>query len=113
MNNRVFMTQRPMYRDRATGEFVDKFDLEPAEKFGPIIEVLPPGNIKIRPDTIEQIHRNMDDFSDQDYLLNVGDPLAMAAVACIASQRTGGVLRVLRWCRFSGAYTPVVMDLNG
>lgn len=111
MSSRVFVVQRPAYRDRATGEWITKFDLSPAEKFGELVDILP-SNMFWGPDTIvSQSKRILSDFnSDEDCLLAIGDPVAIAACAIIASRETGEVT-ILKWDKKAQSYQPFCLSI--
>jgi hypothetical protein len=49
----------------------------------------------------------MKDFTEEDYIIAVGDPSLIAAAACIAARKTGGLLRILKWDRQSNSYIAV------
>ena len=53
------------------------------------------------------IKEKMDHFSADDYLIGVGDPTLIAAAACIAVRKTGGLLRMLKWDRMAKDYLMV------
>lgn len=101
MTSRVFVVQRPAVRDRATGEWISKYDLTPAETFGELVDVLPIGPTTWNPAAMTaQAERVLQDFDDmQDHILAVGDPVAIAAVAMIAGRFTehGGGVSILKW----------------
>jgi hypothetical protein len=56
--------------------------------------------------------RVLRDFTDQDYLLLIGDPAAMSIAAAIASQYNNGKFRFLKWDKREMKYYPIVVDLN-
>ena len=54
----------------------------------------------------------VNDFSDDDYLLLIGDP-AMIGVACsVASYNNRGKYKVLKYDRRTYTYYPIQIDLN-
>jgi len=112
MNSRVYLVQRPTARNPVTGIYEDKFDLRPALRYGEIIELLRPGNIRPDHDRImETLLHQMRDFTSQDYLLALGDPVAMCAAACIALDVCGGRLQMLKWDRHNKSYLPYTINL--
>lgn len=106
MSAKVYVVQQPAFYDRNERKFVPKYDLTPAAKFGQLVFVLGPGNI-FR-DKMAQATTQMADslagFTENDFILAVGDPVAIAAAVLIAGKRTGGKLRILKWDRLSSAY---------
>jgi len=110
MPSRVFVVQQPAYFSREKREFVAKYDLSPASIHGKLIYLLGPGNIfKNR---IEQATRQIrdvmaqHDFAEDDFILAIGDPVAIAAAAMIAGNRTNGRIRILKWDRITNGYEP-------
>lgn len=106
MNPRVFVVQQPSYFDRDIRKFVAKYDLSPATSHGQLVYMLGPGNIfKDRMiQAIRQLETVLATYTESDFLLAVGDPVAIAAAALIAGQRTGGKINILKWDRIAAAY---------
>jgi len=104
--SRVFVVQQPARYDYAAGGFVPKYDLSPARSHGDLIFLLGPGNIfkdrmkKAR----EDLRAKLADFSPDDMILAVGDPVAIALTVMFASEHTGGRLNFLKWDRKAAAY---------
>lgn len=116
---RVFVVQVPARRE--AGEWVEKFDLSPAERFGELVRVLPYGNVPIEPEpSVDRLRRAFADYDfASDHLLLLGDPVAIArAVAVLCARRAfleeadGRRLpiSVLKWDRRGGCYQPVRVD---
>jgi hypothetical protein len=112
MSVRVFAVQQPAYYDHTQRRFIPKYDLEPAKEFGSLVLLLPPGNVfKDRiPQMVADLNTKLATFSADDYLLAIGDPIALAAASLIAARHTGGVLRLLKWDRISSVYTPFTVE---
>jgi hypothetical protein len=51
------------------------------------------------------------DFSDDDYLLAMGDPAAIAIASIIAGDVNNGVVNILKWDRENRAYYNVCCDV--
>lgn len=115
MSSRVFVVQRPTYRDRKTGEWITKYDLTPAKEFGELVDVLPVGQTFWDAETIAaQAERILNattwEFDpDEDYILAIGDPVAIAVVAMIAGRL--GKLNILKWDRKAQSYQPFTVRL--
>jgi len=60
---------------------------------------------------VSALKDQMEHYGSEDYLVAVGDPSILAAAACIAARKTGGILRVLKWDRLSTSYIPVEMKI--
>lgn len=111
--SRVFVVQRPSFRDKATNEWKDKYDLSAAAQYGDLAYLLGTrGNIpQSTPATVRLLQEKLRDFTSEDYLVAIGDPVAIAAAAVIAAGRTGGMLRVLKWDRRIEGYLPYTLEL--
>ena len=103
---RVFVIQQPSVFDKQRKTFKPKYDLSPAREFGRLVFVLGPGNIFVNrlPQTILHMQNIFSDFTDQDFLLAIGDPVAIAAASYITGARTGGKINMLKWDHNSGSY---------
>lgn len=118
MNQRtptIFVTQQVMIRN-AHGELQEKFDLSGAElEYGADIRVLIPHGQSLVSSVpvVRQLNEQLRDFSEDDFLLPLGDPSIMAAAAAIAARNTNGKLKVLKWDRRQGRYLCVTLDLSG
>ena len=94
----VYVPQEPMKRDQKTGQWAQAFDLSPAKKFGDIKVLLPHGSlpIDINP-MIDNLKESLKDFSDDDYLLAIGNPTAMVMAGMVASNNNSGKINMLYW----------------
>jgi hypothetical protein len=105
---KVYAPQVPSKYDPATKLWVPSINLDHAKSFGELVVMLPPNanRLHINP-LIAALREQMKDYSDEDYVVAVGDPSLIAAVSCIAVRKTGGLLRILKWDRQSGSYISV------
>lgn len=103
---RVYVVQRPAYRDRKTGEWVYKFGLKAAEEHGRLVYLLPPGNLEQRDmdEAMARLRHRLEDYEAGDHLLAAGDPVAIAAAVLIAGLQTGGRVSLLKWDRIDQQY---------
>jgi len=79
------------------------------------IEVLLPGNVQIAfspAPTVARIQRKLENFTDEDYLLFIGDPTAISVVSAVAASRNNGRYKCLKWDRFEKRYIPIQIDLR-
>jgi hypothetical protein len=91
----------------------NQHNISPALQFGEIETILPPNAqvaFSVVP-TVRRIQRKLENFSDQDYLLFIGDPTAIAIVSAVAAARNHGRYKCLKWDRFSKRYIPIQVDL--
>jgi len=87
-------------------------NLLPAAKYGELKVVLPQGNICFS--TGEVVHRcrkELSRFNDKDYLLLIGDPIAIAIATVVASETNQGKVKFLKWDRQEQIYYPVEINL--
>lgn len=111
--HRVFVTQIPSRRDEATDMWVPTVNIAPAEQYGEIVTLLPPGSqFFAATETVRLIKQRLHDLDYQqgDFLLPMGSPVIMAVASAIAARRSNGCLKVLVWDRHSSSY--VAFDLD-
>jgi hypothetical protein len=103
--SKVYAPQQPSRFDTTLKMWVPTMNMTPAEKFGPLVVLLPPNANRLHTaPLLAALKDGMEGFTSEDYLVCVGDPSLIAAAACIASRKTGGLLRLLKWDRMSGDY---------
>lgn len=106
--SRVYIVQQPAVWDRERKIYIPKteYNFESAERYGPLTFLIGPG--KIFHDRVEQaacqIGRHLEGFTAEDYLVPVGDSIAVALATMFAARRTGGTLKILRYLPATGAY---------
>lgn len=102
---RVYVVQRPAFRDRGTGEWVDKYDLSAAEEHGRLVYLLPPGNLsRDLTEAMARLRHRLSDYEVGDHLLAAGDPVAIAAAVLVVGAHTGGTVSLLKWDRITRRY---------
>lgn len=112
-DRKVFVTQVPSRRDVATGLWVPTVNIAPAEEFGEVVTLLPPGSqFFAAAETTRLIKQRLHDlgYKPGDYLLPLGNPVIMAVASAIAARRSGGSLNVLVWDRQTSRYVPYELD---
>ncbi len=111
--NKVFVVQRPAYYDKERRGWVNKYDLTAATKYGELVYLLHPGNMykKYLQSTIEHLHKNLADYKDMDYILAIGDPVAISLAVLIAGSKTNGKVTILKYDRMSGYYDAYKIDI--
>ncbi len=111
--SRVFMVQRPVYRnpDPHGPQWLDKYDLTPALKFGRLVEVVPAGRVpRDVGATVRLVEQAVSDFAVGDHLLATGDPVSIAIAVMACSRRTGGPVSILKYDRHTGTYSANLVD---
>lgn len=105
---KVYAPMVPSRFDPGSSLWIPSIEMAPAEKFGQIVVMLPPNGVRAgTAPCVAAIKEQMDHFSADDYLIGVGDPTLIAAAACIAVRKTGGLLRMLKWDRMAKDYLMV------
>ena len=109
--SKVYAPQIPSKYDSATKLWLPSINLEPAKKFGELVVMLPPNanRLHVNP-LIFAIKEQMKDYGPEDYIVAVGDPSLIAASACLAVKKTGGLLKILKWDRQSSSYIAVEIE---
>ena len=85
----------------------------PARQYGELCLLLPEGDVVLSPGpTTRRLQRALKDFGDQDYLLLMGDPVAIGLACAVASDINQGRFKLLKWDRQQHVYYPVEVVLN-
>ena len=92
-----------------------KVDIISATKYG---ELIPLANqteqLHLNPSRIiSQFKRKLTKFSDNDYLLLLGDPALIGVAVTVASDVNNGKVTVLKWDRIEKMYYPVKLSFRG
>ena len=108
----VFLPQIPLMRSHSTGEFVPKFDLTAAKKYGTIQALVDsfekPQN---REEVLDNLHSGLSDFSDGDYVLAAGNPAILSWTVAVAAYYNDGFVNMLQWNSPKGEYDVVPAQL--
>lgn len=101
--NKVFVIQETM-----------RHNVLPAQAFGELLFLLPPQvQIGFSPGPmVTKMKRLLRDFTDEDYLLMIGDPAAMSIAAALASSYNNGRFKLLKWDKREMKYYPISVDIN-
>ncbi len=81
--------------------------------YGQIETILPPNAqiaFSVVP-TVRRIQRKLEKFSDEDYLLLIGDPSAIGIACAVAASRNNGRFKCLKWDKRERRYIPLEIDL--
>jgi len=88
-------------------------NITPAMDYGDIETILPPNAqiaFSVVP-TVRRIQRKLEKFSDDDYLVLIGDPSAIGICCAIAAARNHGRFKLLKWDKREKRYIPIEVDL--
>jgi hypothetical protein len=120
MTARVFYVQQParlITQADGSRKWIPSADLSPAEMFGPLIQILRPGNIyktelyQAQAMVARKLEENQ--FTEDDFILPAGDPIAIALTVMVASARTGGRVKLLKYMPRTTTYEPYEINLEG
>lgn len=92
----------------------NKHNISPALQYGEIKVVLPPSQSQVifsSGPTVSRIKRSLEGFTDDDYLLFIGDPTAIAILAAVAASKNHGRFKCLKWDKQERRYIPIQIDL--
>lgn len=108
----VYLVQEPTPRRDAASKSIF-IDLTPAAKFGEFETLLPPGDIVLSTGpTLTRLRKGLSTFNDKDYLLLIGDPVAIGMATTVAAEMNHGRVRVLRWAKRERDYVVVSMNFG-
>ena len=112
MMSTVYIVQRPKYKN-IDGDLVDKYDLEPAKVFGDLKELLTPYAKPFAPKVvIKELYQKLDNFTDHDYILCIGNPILMSLSVTVAADINNGRVKLLQWQGHTEQYIPIAFDLE-
>ena len=84
-----------------------------AQDYGQIETILPPNAqiaFSVVP-TVRRIQRKLDKFTDNDYLLLIGDPSAIGICCAVEAFKNNGRFKCLKWDKRERRYIPLEVDL--
>jgi hypothetical protein len=110
----VYIVQEPRRKNRETGEWVSAFDLTPAAEHGELQFLLPSGPVMLNPQPmINKLRMKLCNFTDDDYILPVGDPVAIVAATAVAASFNRNQVALLKWESRRGCYQIIRANFNG
>lgn len=94
----VYVIQNHASYDHKTGLMAPRYDLSPAEEYGELEFLLSPISVPNKPmEVIETLRKKLQDFSDDDYLLLIGNPCFIAFSCAIAADINDGRVSLLQY----------------
>jgi hypothetical protein len=90
-------------------------NIVPALKFGDLIALASPfDQVLINPGRIvASLRRKLRGFSDDDWLLCMGDPAIIGIAFAIAADANHDRVNILKWDKMEKSYYPVKVNLHG
>jgi len=93
---------------------VPKFNTEAAGKYGEVKTLLPYGPVMLSPQPmIRKLKQSLKTFCDDDFILPMGDPIAIGAVMAVAADMNNGRLQLLKWDRKKHDYLIIKFSTRG
>ena len=95
----VYAVQLQMKFDFETKSLVPRFpSVAKASSWGEVVHILPPDSHPFDTElTLGHIHSKLKDFSDDDYLLLIGNPTLIGMASAVAAHYNNGNVRFLQW----------------
>jgi hypothetical protein len=110
---KVYIIQEPTKRDHATGATIPIMDFRKVVAYGDPVVCLPSGRVSLAPaPTVDALREKLRHFTDNDYIVSVGDPSAIFAAAMVASDVNNGRCKLLKWDKEAKQYISVQMDIH-
>ena len=87
----------------------------PAARFGELDVIFPFGSQIVFSSNraVTAVRKKLKDFTDDDYILAMGDPAAIAITAMVGGEINNGYMKLLKWDKQTKAYYSVSIDLFG
>lgn len=106
--NMVYVPQKPSRRNRATGEMEYTVDLSPAEAYGKIEILMGDKQSTLLPGLMrDEMRSKLQKFNDNDHIIPIGPPAALANAIMIAAQQNHGKVKILQWDRLEKRYISI------
>lgn len=104
---KVYALQEPSRWDATARVRVPIVDLRPAAQYGDV-EVLLPNNVSglMMSPIVNALKEKLNDFTEDDYLIAIGDPSIIAAASGIILRRLRS-MKMLKWDKRLKTYTTV------
>lgn len=91
-----------------------KFNILPATEYGELDVLLPPGQITLATvPVVQNLKAKLRKYTDDDYLLAIGDPTAIGLAVAVAAKFNGGRVKMLKWDRQEHRYYAIQADISG
>lgn len=112
MKPTVYVTQDVLIRGPG-GVYERRYDHQAAAVYGNLQYVVNFSQAQAPPySLIETMRSALRTFSQDDYLLPVGDPVVMSLATHFALESSGGRVQILRWDRVTQSYQVVHFDVG-
>ena len=105
----VFAVQQQMRFDAVKKELVPRFtSINKAERWGDIVYLLSPSAHPFNPELVlGDLHEKLSSFSDEDFLLLIGNPGLIGMATALAAYYNEGRVKFLQWSGRHNEYTEI------
>lgn len=101
---KVFIVQEIMRR-MDSGQLERIHDMTPAAVYGELVVLLSHSKAALTAaPTVHELTSKLRDFSDDDFLLAVGDPVNIGIATAVAAKVNHGRVKMLKWDREARSY---------
>lgn len=108
----VYVVQNQQHLNNRSGSLEPKFDMSSASKFGTMVDLLSPTARPFSPGhVIGVLKQKLCHFSDDDFLLLIGNPCLIGFAVAIAADYNDGRVKVLQWNGQKREYVAIEADL--
>lgn len=108
----VYIVCEPTYA--IAGVQRSKVDLTPAAEYGNLEILLPTSQSLLSTvPTVRTLKEKLRNFTDEDFILPVGDPVLISTVAIVAAEQNGGRVKFLKWDKQVRRYFSIQIDTSG
>ena len=113
MRPKCYIIQEPLKKDLTTDQMVPVMDFRKVLEYGDPVICLPNGRVSLTPGpTIDALKEILKNFTDDDFVVSVGDPSAMFIAAMVIGQQNRQRCKLLKWDKKAKQYIVVQVDLN-
>ena len=109
--SKVFIIQEPV--KHGPNGMEPLMDFRKVLEYGDPIICLPPGKVSLSPGpTIDMLRDKLRTYTDNDYIVSVGDPSAIFIAAMLVGELNRGCCKLLKWDKDIKRYIEVKIDLH-
>lgn len=114
MSSRVYVVNETLVYNEERREMEPAHrGIRKAARYGTMVHLLPAGPLPNNmEDVAKAIREKLANFSDDDFILPVGDPVAIGLAGAFAAAANHGRVNYLRWMRDERMYTVVETDMG-
>lgn len=110
--SKVYIVQEQNRWDEKAMKLVPRFDLSSAEQYGDLDYLLSPTAAPFSSASIlRDLHHKLRHFTDEDYLLLIGNPCLIGWSVAVASYHNDGFVTLLQWSGREGKYIEIKSEI--